>query len=326
MPSPVRCLVVAFALLAATSTLAQNKDAKEKNAVEKQEPAASEPNADPAFGAFQRGHYLTAYVEATRLIEANKDPKAMTLVGEILANGLGVKPDEKRAAHWYGRAADAGNREASYALGLLYLQGRGVARDRAEAAKRFRTAAEQGHASAAYNLALLYIEGQVFPRDVSEAVRWFTAAAEQDVADAQHTLAILYRDGDDGVPRDPAKSVQWLERAAKLDHIPAMIELGIALFNSEGIGRDEKRAADLFRQAALRGNPVAQNRYARVLSAGRGTAQNSVDACLWHSLARAQTVSDPQLDRVCETLAPASREAVAKRLEDWLKDASQDRS
>lgn len=314
-------LIASLALSIAVPSFAQEKTKE----TAKQEPASTEPNADLAFGAFQRGHYLTAYAEATRLIEVNKDPKAMTLVGEILANGLGVKPDEKRAAYWYGRAAEAGDREASYALGLLHLQGRGVTRDRAEAAKRFRSAAEQGHAAAAYNLALLYIEGQVFPRDVSEAVRWFTAAAEQDIADAQHTLAILYRDGD-GVPRDPAKSIQWLERAVKLDHIPAMVELGIALFNGDGIARDEARAANLFKQAALRGNPVAQNRYARVLSAGRGTTQNSVDACLWHSLARAQTVSDPQLDRVCETLAPANREAVAKRLEDWLKGASQDRS
>jgi TPR repeat protein len=326
MPRLAPILAISLALPVAMPAFAQNNDAREKSAIEKQEPALTDASADLAFGAFQRGHYLTAYAEATRLIETNKDPKAMTLVGEILANGLGVKPDEKRAAYWYGRAAEAGDREANYALGLLHLQGRGVARDRAEAAKRFRSAAEQGHPAAAYNLALLYTEGQVVPRAVGEAIRWFTAAAEQDVADAQHTLAILYRDGDDGVPRDPAKAVQWLERAAKLDHIPAMVELGIALFNGDGIAKDEARAANLFKQAALRGNPVAQNRYARVLSAGRGTTQNSVDACLWHSLARVQTVSDPQLDRVCETLAPANREAVAKRLENWLKSASQDRS
>jgi TPR repeat protein len=323
MQLSVRVLIL-IALLAASPALAQN-DGVKGGAVE-QSPSAPAENSDLAFGAFQRGHYLTAYAEATRLIETNNDPKAMTLVAEILANGLGVKPDEKRAAYWYARAAEAGDREASYALGLLYLQGRGVARDRAEAAKRFRVAAEQGHAAAAYNLALLYVEGQVFPRNMSEALRWFGIAAEQDVADAQHTLAVIYRDGDDGIPRDLAKSIQWLERAIKLDHIPAMIELGIALFNGDGIARDEARAAKLFRQAALRGNPVAQNRYARVLSAGRGTEQNSIEACLWHHLARAQTVSDPQLDGVCDTLAPANREEVAKRLENWLKGASQDRS
>jgi hypothetical protein len=43
-------------------------------------------------------------------------------------------------------------------------------------------------------------------------------------------------------------------------------------------------------------------------------------------LARARTVSDPSLDRVCETLAPAGREAAAKRLEHWLKGAAESHS
>jgi TPR repeat protein len=130
----------------------------------------------------------------------------------------------------------------------------------------------------------------------------------------------------DGAQKDPVQAARWLERAAKLEHIPALTEFAIALFNGDGVTKDEKRAAEMFRQAALRGNPVAQNRYARVLSAGRGAAQNSVEACAWHTLARARTVSDPELDQVCETLAPTGKESVTKRLENWLKGAAQDRS
>jgi uncharacterized protein len=101
------------------------------------------------------------------------------------------------------------------------------------------------------------------------------------------------------------QAARWLERAAKLEHVPSMTEFAIALFNGDGVQKDEARAAALFRQAALRGNPVAQNRYARLLSIGRGVPLNSVDACAWHTLARAQTLSDPVLDGVCETLAPS---------------------
>jgi uncharacterized protein len=89
----------------------------------------------------------------------------MTLVAELLANGLGVKRDEARAVHWYRLAAEAGDREAVFALGLMYLEGRGVERDRAEAARRFRAAADLGQPMAAYNLALLYLEGVTLPRD-----------------------------------------------------------------------------------------------------------------------------------------------------------------
>jgi TPR repeat protein len=280
---------------------------------------------DPAFAAYQQGQYLTAFALATQRIEENKNPAAMTLVGELLANGLGVKPDEKRAAYWYKLAADAGDREAIYALGLLHLEGRGVDKNREEAARRFRDAAARGQPAAAYNLALLYLEGKVFPRDVLAAMRWFRVGAEQDLADAQHALAILHKDGD-GVQKDLTQATRWLERAANLDHVPAMIELGIAVFNGDGAQRDEKRAAKLFREAALRGNPVAQNRYARMLATGRGIDQNSVDACAWHLLARSRAVGDPTLDRVCDTLAPPAREAANQRLENWLKGAAERRS
>ncbi|HEY7459885.1 MAG TPA: tetratricopeptide repeat protein [Xanthobacteraceae bacterium] len=303
-------LAAALALLATTmSAFAQSKT----------------PAPDAVYAAFQQGQYLTAYALATQRIEEHKDPKAMTLVGELLAGGLGVKPDERRAAYWYDLAAKAGDREAIYALGLMHLEGRGVERSREQAARRFREAAERGHPAAAYNLALLYLEGKAFPRDVLAALRWFRVGAEQDLADAQHALAILYKEGD-GIQKDPHQAVRWLERAAKLDHVPAMVELAIAVFNGDGAQRDEARAAKLFREAALRGNPIAQNRYARLLASGRAVEQNSVDACAWHQLARTRSVGDPSLDSVCDTLAPAGKEAAARRLELWLKGAAESRS
>jgi hypothetical protein len=90
---------------------------------------------------------------------------------------------------------------------------------------------------------------------------------------------LLYIPVGDGAQKDPVQAARWLERATRLEYVPAMIEFAIALFNGDGVPKDEARAAALFRQAALRGNPVAQNRYARILSTGRGIAQNSVDAC-----------------------------------------------
>src|SRR5690606_23571555 len=60
---------------------------------------------DAAFGAFQRGLYITAYNLA--LVRAqNGDPAAQTLVAEILSRGLGRKRDEAAAAQWYQRASE----------------------------------------------------------------------------------------------------------------------------------------------------------------------------------------------------------------------------
>src|SRR5580704_12577857 len=56
---------------------------------------------DLAFGAFQRGYYITAFALATKNVDDKADPKAMTLLGELYANGLGVPQDDKKAAEWY---------------------------------------------------------------------------------------------------------------------------------------------------------------------------------------------------------------------------------
>ena len=87
-------------------------------------PDAVDPSTiDTAYGAFQRGLYLTAFNEATKRAQQN-DPAAMTLLGEIYAQGLGVGRDDLKAAQWYKIAAAKGNRDAFFALAMFNFQGR----------------------------------------------------------------------------------------------------------------------------------------------------------------------------------------------------------
>src|SRR6476619_1596307 len=123
-------------------------------------PGAVDPSTiDTAYGAFQRGHYLTALNEATKRAQQT-DPAALTLLGEIYAQGLGVGRDDAKAAQWYKLAADKGDRDAMFALAMFNFQGRGGARDPAEAARLLESAARLVHAAAAYNLGLLCVQGE----------------------------------------------------------------------------------------------------------------------------------------------------------------------
>src|SRR5262249_56016752 len=58
------------------------------------QPARGGREPDLAYGAFQRGYFLTAFGEATRRVNEKQDPRAMTLLGEIYSNGFGVALDE----------------------------------------------------------------------------------------------------------------------------------------------------------------------------------------------------------------------------------------
>ena len=70
-------------------------------------PHLDDPNVDLVYGAYQRGQYKTAFDLATNRAQFNGDPKAMTMLGELYANAMGVKRDYAKAAEWYKRAADA---------------------------------------------------------------------------------------------------------------------------------------------------------------------------------------------------------------------------
>lgn len=277
---------------------------------------ANDPNAP--FAAYQRGNYLEAKQLAELRAEKNKDTRAMTLLGELYSEGIGVPADPKKSLQWYRLAANAGDVHATFALGMMHLQGAGVPRSKEEAAKYFRAAADKGHPHAAYNLALLYLEGQVFPQNFEEAAKFMRVAAERGIPDAQHALAIFYQEGK-GVPQDFAESVKWLRQAATLDHIPATIELAIALFNGKGVEKNETNAALAMRRAALRGNPLAQNRYARMLNAGRGVEKNVPEAMAWHLLARLQDVSDPMLDGVFGALNEQEKKRAEGIFRAWLQ-------
>ena len=135
-------------------------------------------DGDLAYGAFQRGYYITAFAIATQRVNEHKDVKAMTLLAELYANGLGVERDDKKAAEWYRLAADRGDREAIFALAMFNLGGRIGAVNREQGAKLFAAAAKLGQPAAAYNLALLYLEGQLFPQDFTRAAELFRAASQ----------------------------------------------------------------------------------------------------------------------------------------------------
>jgi hypothetical protein len=111
-----------------------------------------------AYGAYQRGLYKTAFLAATARLNADSgDAPAMTLIGELYNQGLGVRQDPAEAARWYQLAARAGDAHAMASLGLMAIDGRGIAKDPAVGRNWLEQAATKGEPTAAYNLALILL-------------------------------------------------------------------------------------------------------------------------------------------------------------------------
>jgi TPR repeat protein len=95
-----------------------------------------------------------------------------------------VAKDETEAVEWYRKAAEQGNVDAQFRLGVWYRHGTGVAKDETEAVVWYRKAAEQNNALAQCNLGLCYDNGTGVAKDEAKAVEWYRKAAEQGNARA----------------------------------------------------------------------------------------------------------------------------------------------
>jgi uncharacterized protein len=276
---------------------------------------------DVAYAAYQTGHYRRALSEALKRIEANsKDAAAMTLVGEIYRQGLGVRPDQKVATEWYERAGERGDVNAVYALAIALLDDAAGRRDPTRAGALLKQAAATGHPAANYNLALaLLATGQ--QGDETQAIKSLEIAAKGGIPDALHALATLARQGR-GMPKSDEQAARWMAQAAASGHVPAEIEYAIMLFNGTGVAADETAAAKLFLRAAGRGNPIAQNRIARLYQIGRGIPPDSIEAAAWHLAARARGLDDPALDQLFDRLTPEQQGRAARLAADRIEGAA----
>ena len=272
-------------------------------------PPAGKPGdkpVDTAFGAYQRGQYTTAFREATKRIAADaKDAAAMTLLGELYNQGLGIKQDPVKAAEWYRLAAAQGDVHAMASLGLMSIDGRGGAKDMKAGRQWLEKAARQGGRYGGLQ-PRTDLAGYWHRAGQARAATLFHKAAEGEIGAAQHDLGVLYLQGR-GVPKDASQAAEWFRRAADNGDLAGEVEFAILLFNGTGLPKDEARAARYFLHAAARGNAIAQNRAARLFVVGRGVQKNMVEAAAWNLAASAQGLSDGWLDDNLKALTPNER-------------------
>lgn len=250
---------------------------------------------DAAFTAFQKGEYKLAYKEAMARLEKNSsDAAAMTLLGELYVNGLGVIPDLVKAKEYFQYAAKRGDTNAMTTLGMMALAGKGMDKDISLAKAYFEKAAEKGNPLACHQLSLILFRSKLFS-DEKRAVSLLKTAADAGIVSAQHDLGVAYLHGR-GVLFSDEEAAQWFEKAARWGYTSSEVEYAILLFNGQGVNKNEALAARYFLRAAYKGNAIAQNRIARLYALGRGVSKNLTEAAAWHQVASMKGITDPKLN------------------------------
>jgi TPR repeat protein len=85
------------------------------------------------------------------------------------AKGDGVPKDVAEAAKWHRKAAEQGDADAQFTLGVMYASGEGVVKDTVEAHAWWNVASALGHERAKKGLGL--IEKQMTREQIAEATK-----------------------------------------------------------------------------------------------------------------------------------------------------------
>lgn len=121
---------------------------------------------------------------------------------------------EKAMAVW-APAAESGDADSQFGMGLLYANGYGVPLDDAQALKWYMLAADQNHGQAQCNIAVMHANGWGVPMSETEAMKWYLLAAENGITDAQVNLGTMYQNGF-SIEKNEVEALKWFAIAARL--------------------------------------------------------------------------------------------------------------
>lgn len=154
-----------------------------------------------------------------RFSSQEKRAWVQTNIGTLYCNALNNTKDFNftEAMKWFRRAADQGDAEAQYSIGMLYDYALGVSQDFTKAMQWYLLAAKQNHAGAQYCIGMLYDNTEGSVPDFVKAMHWYRLAAAQNHPSAQNNIGLLYAKGE-GVPQDNDIASEWFQKAADQGH------------------------------------------------------------------------------------------------------------
>ncbi|WP_269580958.1 tetratricopeptide repeat protein [Roseibium sp. Sym1] len=154
------------------------------------------------------------------------------------------------ALHWYEVAAESGNLDALYEIGMLHFSAAVKNHSYKKAYDSFRQGAEAGHVGAAHNLAIFYEFGLGVEQDLFAAERWFQKTIALGNRETEHNLVLLYVNHPKDFQADKVeKAFMELRKQADAGDPSAVMTLALALIEGEWIEQNEEKGLALLHKA-----------------------------------------------------------------------------
>ena len=199
--------------------------------------------------------------------------------------------DEVSAFDQFKKSMDPGYPDAFSAAGFFYANGRGgVDKDDAKALDFFQKGADLGSQAAQVNLARFYLEGRGVGADREKGLALMESAASTGSEDAHASLAEIYFLGlyDPESKPNFEKALPHVEASANGGNPSATNMLGVMYREGHVVAVNPKKAEELFRQSARKGNFKAQSNLGHLLDPSSKKRSRRLEAVAWLSLAADQ--------------------------------------
>ena len=180
----------------------------------------------------------------------------------------------------FKKAADAGDSNGLYNLGMCYMQGYGCVQDQDLAYKCFLASAEAGHPESINNVGGFYRDGIVVRANPETAAKWFARSADLGNVYGMFNYALALQRGE-GVEKDAKKAVELLKEASELGSAEAMNAYGMCYYNGDGVDKDAVEAVKWYRASAARGFAPAMDNLSSCYNLGVGVRKDEKEGLAW---------------------------------------------
>ena len=212
-------------------------------------------------------------------------------------------PDYGQALFYYKKASEKGHAWAMSNVGLLYNEGLGVHLDHAVAHQYFEQAANKGSEYGYYNLARQNFVGEGGPQDIKKGLALLDACAQLKKALCLYDEAAIYLTGEFGIAEDDPKGLALAAQAAELGDRNASFGMAkLYLMGEGGVSTDVAKGLSILRQLSDQGyglataslgdlyaDPKLRSEFFSLHFAGDDQTPDAVKAALPQDLTKAQS-------------------------------------
>ena len=193
---------------------------------------------------------LSKAVKYLELAASREEADSYLLLGALFYNDELVEREDEKAFYWYGRAYEAGKKEAAVPLAHLYLRTSEIQNRRTAEALLKEAVETETDGRAALALGNISRDGLCGEMDLEQAIHWYEKGAKQGNPECMELLGCLYFQGEEGIDTDYGKAFYWLNLCLEAGTLQSCSKLAYLYMKGEGCEKDEEKAIELFERAA----------------------------------------------------------------------------